>query len=97
MGVISTESPESRYIVVSLTVLVLNPIPAPSTFLSLASSPHFSHPYGICRHITTTTTLKLQSTRGLEHELPRRGAIRHQTRSQKSMVLGGSSTNSNEI
>src|SRR3954462_9234232 len=39
---------------VSLTVLVPNPIPAPSIFLSLASSPHFSHPYGICRHITTT-------------------------------------------
>src|SRR3954462_1453274 len=53
-GVISTESPEPGYIVVSLTVLVPNPISAPSTSLSLASSPHFSHPYGICRYITTT-------------------------------------------
>src|SRR3954462_9506688 len=39
---------------VSLTVLVPNPIPTPSTSLSLTSSPHFSHPYGICRHITRT-------------------------------------------
>src|SRR3954466_2615290 len=31
-GVISQESPEPGYIVVSFTVLVLNPIPAPSTF-----------------------------------------------------------------
>src|SRR3954467_11925016 len=53
-GVISQESPEPGYIMVSLTVLVPNPIPAPSTFFSLELSPHFSHPHGICRHISTT-------------------------------------------
>src|SRR3954463_2907445 len=56
-GVISQESPEPGYIVVSLTMLAPNPIPAPSTFFSLEISPHFSHPHGICRHISTTLGL----------------------------------------
>src|SRR3954468_20731187 len=67
-GVTSTESPEPGYIVVFLTVLVPNPIPAPSTFLSLASSPHFSHPHGICRHFPTTLSVEL--FRCLYHPMP---------------------------
>src|SRR3954462_2272570 len=80
-GVISTESPEPGYIVASLTVLVPNPIPAPSTSLPLASSPHFSHPYGICRHITTTVGA---------HRVPSDASTGVKIRTGFSSVSGGS-------
>ena len=51
-GVISNESPEPGYIVVSFIARVPNPTSGTSS-IHFGLVPFFSHPHGICRYIST--------------------------------------------